>query len=190
MILLVQVNYREEEFKDAVSKWTNGTGVNIILDCIGGRLSPTIPREKTETWGTVFSHLITWFLLHSYSTGNLASLATDGRWVVYGLMGGPEVFSSSWHFCCLLTVVVCVAYWLTMGSVSSKLQARTQHGCQQSSSTVTVSSPVTPLPCFVQYIFITFLSLMILVRCQVLCWGVFYEKGLLYSGPLWGLGNV
>ena len=47
MILLVQVNYREEEFKDAVSKWTNGTGVNIILDCIGGRLSPTIPREKT-----------------------------------------------------------------------------------------------------------------------------------------------
>jgi len=57
------VNYREEEFKDAVSKWTNGTGVNIILDCIGG----------------------------SYSTGNLASLATDGRWVVYGLMGGPEV---------------------------------------------------------------------------------------------------
>ena len=58
MILLVQVNYREEEFKDAVSKWTNGTGVNIILDCIGGRLSSTIPRQKTETWGTIFFHLI------------------------------------------------------------------------------------------------------------------------------------
>ena len=134
------------------------------------------PQSLGERHEGQFSSI--WFLLHSYSTGNLASLATDGRWVVYGLMGGPEVFSSSWHFCCLLTVVVCVAYWLTMGSVSSKLQARTQHGCQQSSSTVTVSSPVTPLPCFVQYIFITILSLMTLVRCQVLCSGVFYEKGL------------
>ena len=28
---------------------------------------------------------------YSYSEGNLASLATDGSWVVYGLMGGPEV---------------------------------------------------------------------------------------------------
>merc|ERR1712130_823556 len=42
---------------------SNGRGVDIILDCIGG----------------------------SYSEGNLASLATDGRWVVYGLMGGAEV---------------------------------------------------------------------------------------------------
>jgi len=57
------VNYREEEFKDAIDKWTNGRGVDIILDCIGG----------------------------SYSEGNLGSLATDGRWVVYGLMGGAEV---------------------------------------------------------------------------------------------------
>ena len=34
---MIQVNYREEEFKEAIEKWTNGKGVDIILDCIGGR---------------------------------------------------------------------------------------------------------------------------------------------------------
>ena len=36
---MVEVNYREEEFKDAIEKWTNGRGVDIILDCIGGRFT-------------------------------------------------------------------------------------------------------------------------------------------------------
>ena len=39
IMIMVEVNYREEEFKDAIEKWTNGRGVDIILDCIGGRFT-------------------------------------------------------------------------------------------------------------------------------------------------------
>ena len=114
---------------------------------------------KRLSWGTVFSHLITWFLLHSYSTGNLASLATDGRWVVYGLMGGPEVNSSCWHFCWLLAVVVCcwpLLFVLLIGwpRAQCRKSCKQEHNMvvnQISSSTVTVSSPVTPLLCYVVF---------------------------------------
>jgi tumor protein p53-inducible protein 3 len=54
---------RGEDWPAAVAKWTGGRGVDIVLDCVGG----------------------------SYSEGNLASLAPDGRWVLYGLLGGTEV---------------------------------------------------------------------------------------------------
>eukprot|EP00090_Calanus_glacialis_P045676 TRINITY_DN8644_c0_g1_i1.p1 TRINITY_DN8644_c0_g1~~TRINITY_DN8644_c0_g1_i1.p1 ORF type:complete len:330 (-),score=102.51 TRINITY_DN8644_c0_g1_i1:51-1040(-) len=57
------VNYKTEDFAAAVAEWTGGKGVDIILDCVGG----------------------------SYAMKNVASLAVDGRWVLYGLMGGAEV---------------------------------------------------------------------------------------------------
>ncbi len=40
-----------------------GTGINLILDPVGG----------------------------SFWEQNVKSLATDGRWVLYGLLGGPKV---------------------------------------------------------------------------------------------------
>ena len=57
------VNYKTEDFAQAVAEWTEGKGVNIILDCVGG----------------------------SYAMKNVTSLAVDGKWVLYGLMGGAEV---------------------------------------------------------------------------------------------------
>lgn len=56
-------NYKEEDFSEATMKFTKGAGVNIILDCIGG----------------------------SYWEKNVNCLALDGRWVLYGLMGGADV---------------------------------------------------------------------------------------------------
>ena len=56
-------NYRTQDWREEVAKWTEGRGVDIILDCIGS----------------------------SYFSANLESLAMDGRWVVYGLMGGAEL---------------------------------------------------------------------------------------------------
>ena len=56
-------NYKTDDFAAAVMEWTGGKGVDIILDCVGG----------------------------SYAMKNVASLAVDGRWVLYGLMGGGEV---------------------------------------------------------------------------------------------------
>ena len=52
-----------DNWREDVMKWTGGRGVDIILDCIGG----------------------------SYFSDNLACLAVDGDWVLYGLMGGAEV---------------------------------------------------------------------------------------------------
>ena len=56
-------NYKTGSWREAVARWTGGRGVDIILDCIGG----------------------------SYFQDNLASLALDGVWVLYGLLGGAEV---------------------------------------------------------------------------------------------------
>ncbi|XP_074050613.1 quinone oxidoreductase PIG3 [Macrotis lagotis] len=56
-------NYKEEDFSAAALEFTKGAGVNVILDCIGG----------------------------SYWEKNVACLAQDGRWVLYGLLGGAEV---------------------------------------------------------------------------------------------------
>ena len=56
-------NYKTSSRREAVATWSGGRGVDIILDCIGG----------------------------SYAADNLASLAVDGTWVLYGLMGGAEV---------------------------------------------------------------------------------------------------
>ncbi|XP_012727790.2 quinone oxidoreductase PIG3 isoform X1 [Fundulus heteroclitus] len=56
-------NYKEESFAQGVHDFTGGKGANVILDCIGG-----CNWEK-----------------------NVSSLAVDGRWVVYGTMGGRAV---------------------------------------------------------------------------------------------------
>jgi putative PIG3 family NAD(P)H quinone oxidoreductase len=54
------INYRTEDFVDVIKQLTNGRGVNLILDIVGGDY---IPRD-------------------------LASLAVEGRLVVIGFMGG------------------------------------------------------------------------------------------------------
>jgi len=54
------INYRTEDFVDVVKQLTNGRGVDLILDIVGGDY---IPRD-------------------------LASLAVEGRLVVIGFMGG------------------------------------------------------------------------------------------------------
>ncbi|CAB4042348.1 quinone oxidoreductase PIG3, partial [Paramuricea clavata] len=56
-------NYKNEDFSEMVLKKTNGAGANIILDCVGS----------------------------SFVDKNLASIATDGRWILYGLLGGANV---------------------------------------------------------------------------------------------------
>ena len=56
------VNYRDGDFTDAVRQLTNGKGVDVVLDCVGGR----------------------------YLQSNLASLAADGRLVIIGLIGGAK----------------------------------------------------------------------------------------------------
>uniref|UniRef100_A0A8I3VXY7 Tumor protein p53 inducible protein 3 n=2 Tax=Callithrix jacchus TaxID=9483 RepID=A0A8I3VXY7_CALJA len=56
-------NYKEEDFSEATLKFTKGAGVNLILDCIGG----------------------------SYWEKNVNCLALDGRWVLYGLIGGADI---------------------------------------------------------------------------------------------------
>lgn len=56
----VAVNYREEDFESACAEVTDGAGVEVVLDCIGG----------------------------TYFEKNLRVLGLDGRLVVIGLMGG------------------------------------------------------------------------------------------------------
>jgi len=56
-------NYKEEKWNEVVKEWTGGKGVDVILDCVGG----------------------------SYAMQNVDCLALDGRWVLYGLMGGMTV---------------------------------------------------------------------------------------------------
>jgi NADPH:quinone reductase len=54
------INYRKEDFGDEIMKMTDGRGVDLILDIVGGE----------------------------YVSRNLAALALDGRLVQIGLMGG------------------------------------------------------------------------------------------------------
>jgi putative PIG3 family NAD(P)H quinone oxidoreductase len=56
------INYRTQDFVDVIRSVTGGTGVNLILDIMGG----------------------------SYLNRNLAALAVDGRLVQIGLMGGES----------------------------------------------------------------------------------------------------
>jgi NADPH2:quinone reductase len=56
------INYRQQDFVEAVKQMTDGRGVDVILDIIGGE----------------------------YLERNLSALTTDGRLVQIGLMGGPK----------------------------------------------------------------------------------------------------
>ena len=58
-------NYKDEEhpWSEAVLAATDGQGVDVILDCVGG----------------------------SHAEGNINVLATDARWVLFGLMGGRSL---------------------------------------------------------------------------------------------------
>jgi putative PIG3 family NAD(P)H quinone oxidoreductase len=59
----VAIDYRKENFSERVRQETGGRGVDVVLDSIGAQ----------------------------YFEGNLASLATGGRLVLIGLMGGAKV---------------------------------------------------------------------------------------------------
>ncbi|XP_043119458.1 quinone oxidoreductase PIG3 [Puntigrus tetrazona] len=54
------INYKEEDFSEKVLQLTEGRGADVILDCVGG----------------------------SFWEKNICSLAIDGRWVLYGMLGG------------------------------------------------------------------------------------------------------
>ena len=56
------VNYKRESFAERIAALTEGQGVDVILDCVGG----------------------------SYLEGNLGSLRSRGRLVIIGLMGGTK----------------------------------------------------------------------------------------------------
>lgn len=56
-------NYKQDDVMKDVMKVTNGTGVNVVLDCVGGSMAET----------------------------NINVLAVDGKWIVYGLMGGGDI---------------------------------------------------------------------------------------------------
>jgi putative PIG3 family NAD(P)H quinone oxidoreductase len=58
----VAINYREESFRDRIKAVTNGEGVDVVLDCVGGR----------------------------YLESNLRCLAVGGTLVIIGLMGGSR----------------------------------------------------------------------------------------------------
>jgi len=57
------INYKTEDFADVIKQITNGRGVDVILDMIGG----------------------------DYTAGNIQSLADDGRWVLINIMRGKDV---------------------------------------------------------------------------------------------------
>lgn len=57
------IDYKNEDFSEAIQSLTNGKGVDVIMDFIGG----------------------------PYFQQNLASLALDGRLVMQGFMGGPKL---------------------------------------------------------------------------------------------------
>ena len=57
------MNYKEQQFDEEVLEATDGKGVDLILDFVGA----------------------------SYWEKNLASVKTDGRWVLIGTLGGAEV---------------------------------------------------------------------------------------------------
>uniref|UniRef100_A0A673LA28 Tumor protein p53 inducible protein 3 n=1 Tax=Sinocyclocheilus rhinocerous TaxID=307959 RepID=A0A673LA28_9TELE len=55
-----KINYKKEDFSEKVLQFTEGKGADVILDCVGG----------------------------SFWEKNICSLAIDGRWVLYGMLGG------------------------------------------------------------------------------------------------------
>ena len=59
------INYKEADFAESIKQFTNGAGVNVVLDMVGG----------------------------PYAQRNLRCLAMDGRLVLIAFLGGPKVES-------------------------------------------------------------------------------------------------
>lgn len=57
------INYKEADFAESIKQFTNGAGVNVVLDMVGG----------------------------PYAQRNLRCLAMDGRLVIIAFLGGPKV---------------------------------------------------------------------------------------------------
>ena len=57
------INYKSAEFVDGIKQFTNGAGVDVVLDMVGG----------------------------PYAQKNLRCLAMDGRLVIIAFLGGPKV---------------------------------------------------------------------------------------------------
>ena len=57
------INYKEADFADSIKQFTNGAGVDVVLDMVGG----------------------------PYAQRNLRCLAMDGRLVLIAFLGGPKV---------------------------------------------------------------------------------------------------
>lgn len=57
------INYKTEDFPEKVAEYTDGRGVDLVLDFIGA----------------------------DYWDKNIKSLAVDGRWVLIGTLGGEEI---------------------------------------------------------------------------------------------------
>ena len=57
------INYKEADFAESIKQFTNGAGVNVVLDMVGG----------------------------PYAQQNLRCLARDGRLVLIAFLGGPKV---------------------------------------------------------------------------------------------------
>jgi NADPH2:quinone reductase len=57
------INYKEADFADSIKQFTNGAGVNVVLDMVGG----------------------------PYAQKNLRCLAMDGRLVLIAFLGGPKI---------------------------------------------------------------------------------------------------
>lgn len=72
------INYKAEDFAEVIQNETEGRGVNVILDIMGG----------------------------SYFDRNLSSLARDGRLVVIGFMGGTRANSLNLEMLVLKRAVV------------------------------------------------------------------------------------
>ena len=57
------INYKDADFAESIKQFTNGLGVNVVLDMVGG----------------------------PYAQRNLRCLAMDGRLVIIAFLGGPKV---------------------------------------------------------------------------------------------------
>jgi len=57
------INYKKQDFEKEVDSITSGKGVNILIDCVGA----------------------------SHFSKNLSVMATDGRFILYGLLSGGNV---------------------------------------------------------------------------------------------------
>lgn len=70
------INYKENpDYSQIVQEYTNNKGANIVLDPVGAQNFFYVRNLR--------------FIIFNFQ--NLNSIAMDGRWVIYGGLGGSEV---------------------------------------------------------------------------------------------------